>query len=139
MSIGCPDEEKLKSLIRESFDDLIGPDTARLGQIGARLGKQARRSETRRTRGRHWLFWLLLGTAVTATAWWAIKEIQRNGPDADIEVTAPVVVLKSAPVEESVQLPATPAQDVTDGHEQQNKHQPDADKESSVIYQRELY
>jgi hypothetical protein len=139
MNTTCPNEERLKSLICEAFDDLVGPDAARVGQIGARLETQAQRSETRRTRGRHWLFWLLLGAAATATAWWTINEIQRHGADAGIEMSAPVVVPKSAPVEESGQPPATPAQDVPGGHEQQNKHQPGADTDSSVIYQRELY
>jgi hypothetical protein len=47
---------------------------------------------------------------------------------------------QGAPVEAPAPPPpAVPRQKVAGGHEQQNKHQPDAGKESSVIYQRELY
>jgi hypothetical protein len=130
MNTACPDEERLKSLIREAFDDLVGPDPARLRQIGARLGKQAQRGETRWTRARHWLFWLLLGAAATATAWWAVKELQDGGDEVDSVIPAPIVEPQGSSAKAPAAPPVAPAQNAPGGHEQQN---------NSVIYRREVY
>ena len=64
----CPSEERLKSLIMEAFDELPTANPARMQRIATTLGRKA---VVKRTPKQSWLFWLLLGSSMSAAAWWA--------------------------------------------------------------------
>lgn len=129
MNTTCPDEERLKSLICEAFDELAGADSTRLGQIGTKLGKQAHGNKSRKRSRHHWLVWLLLGAATTATAWWAVKELAYRQ-----DQTQPGI---SEPASEHQQPALDVTAPATNGQKQNSStnKQPD----NNVIYQRELY
>lgn len=132
MNTLCPNEDRLKSLICEAFDEISGADAARLEKIGSQLSKRAHCNKPQRSKIRHWLFWLLLGTSMTAVAWWTGKSFYKLEQPSVVIESSSGLAAPALPKQESIT--STPVQ-----KDQQNKHQPDADKDSSVIYKRELY
>ena len=131
MNYPCPDESRLKLLISEAFDDLPSADGVRLGQIGSTLGKQAAALRPGRWPLKKWLFWLLLGAATTATAWWAGERLLRD----DIPAVAPAL-RESVPIAD--QPPAAVTRDRTEADNLEP--QTGADRRSSpIIDRRERY
>lgn len=92
MNTRCPSEDRLKALIGEAFDELPGADTARLGQIGRKIGKQARSDKPRRLPMQHWLFWLLFGAGMAAAAWWGGRYFTENTAPQSPGISSPAAV-----------------------------------------------
>lgn len=133
MNTACPTDDRLKSLISEAFNELPGAESARLEKIGYSISKKAQCHRSQRSKIQHWIFWLLFGASMTAAAWWTGIAFFQPGPPA----TTTVIENNPQPV---TTLPKqTQNKPVPMQKAQQNKHQPDADTDSSVIYKRELY
>ena len=129
MNAVCPNEDGLKSLIMEAFDELPAADPVRIQGIATTLANKAKKQGNLRHRPRHhWLFWLLLGGSMTAAAWWAETKFGQPEPLPVVIKTEPAAI---APV-----IKAPVAND-------KKLHKPaDADgskKDNHVIYQREIY
>ena len=132
MKPACPTEDMLKLLISEAFKDLVPADPGRVSHIGSRLVQQiAKRAEPKNRFHQQWLFWLLIGGAVTASAFWVSDRIQQT--------TAPVTVQKAIPTKPQPtiveQKPASSSTNEKDSNttEQRNTRQ------GPIIYQREEY
>ena len=129
MNTVCPSEERLKSLIMEAFDELSAPDSARIGQIASTLANKTKNQANRRSKPRHhWLFWVLLGGSMTAAAWWGGSHF----------LPQPTEIIET----DSIEIQQEPTKIILPNNSKKNTQPPakkGADKDSSVIYQRELY
>jgi hypothetical protein len=117
------DTAQLEQLLRQAFDDLPGPDPARLSDIEARLrGRLQRR--------RPWLWWWLPLLLVTgaAAAWWGMHTLTATAPDT-VSIKPGTQQKQSAPPETAPLSPEQPSDAQAASPEDQ----------SSVIYQREVY
>lgn len=128
MNIPCPDDKQLKLLILEAFNELPVPDPARMQRIAATLNRQHVSSKKPR---KTWLFWLLLGGSMTATAWWAGE---RFFPTA---ATLPQQPVQSEAIKQSIDLDKKeikpPVSNKEPTHQQQHLNK------SPIIDQREQY
>ncbi|MCK4742575.1 MAG: hypothetical protein KAT25_02010 [Sulfuriflexus sp.] len=130
MKSACPSEERLKSLIMEAFDELSAPDSARIEQIASTLASKTRKQANQCSKPhQHWLFWLLLGGSMTAAAWWGGNHF----------LPQPAEIIET----DSIEIQQEPTEIILPNNRKKNTQPPStkekADKDSSVIYQRELY
>ena len=129
MTTKCPSAERIKSLIYEAFEELPSPESAKLGHISARLTKQM---PARHRASHHWLFWLLLGSSMTAAAWWA-------GTSFKVTSLTPSTVTEERAVTEPEHTQHQPITPATDQAGKQATPAAGTNTNNSVIYQRELY
>ena len=134
MNTVCPSEERLKSLILEAFDELPAPDSARIEQIASTLAIKVKKQRNQPSRPRHhWLFWLLMGASMTATAWWGGKTLLNYllPPATEVILQQPLqepAILEQQTAEQQLPIKAP-------DKKQAKPHK----KDSPVIYKRELY
>ncbi|MCG8324640.1 MAG: hypothetical protein MI673_03915 [Thiotrichales bacterium] len=122
-SIPAPDIDILESLIARAFDDLPGPDTARIQSIRDRFdsGASGTRSQKNPNRLPWWTVLLLTGGLATA-AWWLDEN--RGTSEQSRPVPGHSASDTRLPITQEENLPLVP----------QEAH-PAAD-DSPVIYQR---
>ena len=134
MNTVCPSEERLKSLIMEAFDELSAPDPARIGQIASTLASKTKKQANRRSRSRHqWLFWILLGSSMTAAAWWGSSYLLPKPAETPVQIK----LEKSEPVIKSSQ--SAPNNEMTKEPEESGVTKHSRSKTSPIIDQREQY
>lgn len=131
MNSMCPNDERLKSLIMEAFDELSAPDPAHIRQIAEHLGRQLPVRTDQHAPIRRWLFWLLFGVAATATAWWGGARLLTNTTPDPLTPTQPLV---TEPVIGKHTNQTESAASQTTGPEPGNEQH-----DSPVIFQREQY
>jgi hypothetical protein len=117
--------EQLEQLLRASFEALPAPDPAWLDAIEVQL--LGRLQQRRRPRPWWWLPLLLV--AGTAAAWWGYIRLTSQPADVVPTEQAPLLRQEAPPAASPAAPGDTPAAD--------EKQVPE--KESSVIYQREVY
>lgn len=129
----CPDNDHLKALINQSFDEYFIANPATIEAIGQRLHPPRRNTSMPfHPAIRQWLFWLLIAITATATA------------------AAFLLSPRSAPEQSNVNRPEQPTQPAADVPTASLPNNPPAptqaaepaehdSRQGPVIYQREDY
>jgi len=128
-----PSDARLEHLIRESFDQMPGPQMARLEQIEQRLQTTlSRQPSCNKANKTPWWIVLLLTGGIATAAWWAGELLQTDSA-VDTQTDRYERSIFGADGTTGVE-DQPPASDETVPQRQQ---EPDLGRGSPIIYQRE--